>query len=79
MYYYEDSDLLVFATDYRAILDLPFIPVRIDENRVFEKWCIIILRTKKKLFLKAFVNYRRPVPYSWTKPASHVKNTGHLV
>lgn len=52
MYYYEDSDLLVFATDYRAILDLPFIPVRIDENRVFEKMVYHYTQDKEKTFFK---------------------------
>jgi len=36
LYYYSDGAVFVFATDYRAILALPFIPKRIDERTLYD-------------------------------------------
>jgi len=35
LYYYSDEAVFVFATDYRAIMAMPFIPKKIDEKSIY--------------------------------------------
>jgi len=36
LYYYRNEDVFIFATDYRAILALPFVSRRIDEKTLYD-------------------------------------------
>ncbi len=36
LYYYNDDKVFAFATDYRALLALPFLPIKISDRRMYD-------------------------------------------